>query len=387
MNIRIKPILAWLTAGIVLFSGAAEAMPLESSAPLSLTAPSYILMEAETNTVIFSHHADEMRETASLVKLMTILLCMEALETGAVTAETPVIVSAQAAKTPGATALLDANSAYPLKELLRACIMASANDAAVALAECIAGSQEAFVAQMNQKAAQLNLTNTHYVNCTGLTADGQHTTAQDCAVIASALCKYPEYFDDAAKWTYTFTHPSGRKTDLTNTNRLVRFYQGCDGMKTGSSPEAKYCICATAANDNLRLIAVVLGASGSQVRFDEAKAMLEYGLTNYRRTNIIARGEMTGYSLPVEHGARESVNIASGKGLSVLLKSGQEKLLSVELSLPQSITAPMQQGDAVGEIHVLLDGRQIASLPAVLSEDVRLPGFIEGFVRILKGWQ
>lgn len=379
-------ILAWLMVGIFLLSSA-SAQPLEESTALTLTAPAYILIEADTGTVIFEKNADEARQAASLTKLMSILLFMEALESGAVTLESQVTVSPKAAATPGSTALLDANSTYRLDDLLRGCIVASGNDACVALAEYVAGSEEAFVARMNQRAQELSLQNTHFANCTGLTAENQQTTARDLGVIASALCQHSAFFNYSSLWLSNIIHPSGRTTDLTNTNRLVRFYSACDGMKTGSSPEAKYCICATAGKDGMRLIAIVLGASGSQVRFDEARSMLEYGLNTYRRAQIIASGELTGYTVPVTHGARESVPIAAGKGLSMLLKGDQEKQLSVELKLPESITAPMQAGETVGEILVFLNQHQIASLSAVLAEDVRLPGYIEGFHRILHRWR
>lgn len=379
-------ILTWLLVGIFLFSSA-NAQPLEESTSLTLTAPCYILMEAETGTVIFEKNADEKRQTASLNKLMSILLFMEALENGAVSLETPITVSDKAAATPGSTALLDANSTYRLEDLLRACIIASGNDACVALSEHLASSEEAFVARMNERAQQLSLNNTHFTNCTGLSDSTQYTTARDLAAVASELSRYPAYFSYSSLWLSNIVHPSGRTTDLTNTNRLVRFYTGCDGMKTGSSPEAKYCICATAEKDGMRLIAIILGASGSQIRFDEARSMLEYGLNTYQRTQIIASGEMTGYTVPIAHGARESVPIAAGKGLSMLLKTGQEKELSVTLALPESVRAPLPAGETVGSIQVYLGDRQIASLPAVLSEDVRLPGYIEGFLRILEQWR
>ena len=387
MKNSLYKILAWVMAGIFLLPKAGSAQPLEDKTSLTLTAPSYILMEAGTNTVIFEQNADEKRQAASLIKLMTLLICMESLENGAVTLETLVTVSDKAAKTPGSTALLDTNSTYRLEDLLRSCIIASANDAAVALAECIAGSEEAFVQRMNKRAKELRLKNTHYVNCTGLTVEGQYTCASDTAIVASLLSQFHSFFSYSSLWLSSLVHPSGRTTDLTNTNRLVRFYSGCDGMKTGSSPEAKYCICATAQKDGMRLIAVVLGASGSQVRFDEARSMLEYGLSIYKRATVIESGELTGYTVAVTHGARESAEIAAGKGLSMLLKDGQEKHLTVELSLPESIAAPMQKGDQVGDIQVLLNGKQIASLPAVLHDDVRLPGYIEGFLRILNCWR
>lgn len=379
-------ILTWLMVGIFLFSNA-NALPLEENPSLSLTAPSYILIEADTGTVIFEKDADHPRQVASLTKLMSILLFMEALESDTVSLDTQVTVSPKAASTPGSTALLDANSTYRFEDLLRGCIVASGNDACVALAEHISGSEEAFVALMNQRAQELNLQRTHFVNCTGLTAAQQQTTARDLGVVAAQLCQHKLFFNYSSLWLSNIVHPSGRTTDLTNTNRLVRFFSGCDGMKTGSSPEAKYCISATAAHNGMRLIAIVLGASGSQVRFDEARSMLEYGLNTYRRTQIIDSGELTGYTIPVERGARESVPIAAGKGLSMLLKGDQEKQLSVQLSLPESIRAPMPAGEIVGNILVFLQNKQIASLPAVLAEDVRLPGYIEGFLRILHRWR
>lgn len=381
-----RTILAWLMAGIFLLS-AGLAQPLEDVCPLAISAPAFILMESGTNAVIFERNSNEKRQAASLIKLTSILIFMEALENGSVTPDTPVTVSTTAAKTPGSTALLDANSMYRYDDLLRCVIIANANDATVALAECLAGSEESFVSLMNAKASSLGLTNTHYVNCTGLSAEGQYSSAYDIAIIASQLCRFPTYSEYASLWISTLVHPSGRVTDLTNTNRLVRFYESCDGMKTGSSGEAKYCICATAKNDSLRLITVCLGASSSQARFNEAKAMLEYGLDNYKRTTVIEHGELTGYTLPILRGARDKIDIAAGKGLSLLLRSGQEKQLSVELSLPENLMAPLSKDDVIGEIRVHLNQQPIAVLPAVPADDVRLPGYFEGFIRILANWR
>ena len=380
---------ALLLAGIYLFSLClpAAAQSLEASPPIALTAPSCILVEAETGTVIFEKNADDQRPVASVTKLMTILLLMERIDQGALALTDKVTVSKNAASATGSTALLDAGAVYPVDDLLRGTIIASGNDSAVALAEHVAGSEEAFVALMNRKAAEMGLTGTHYVNCTGLPAQGQHTTARDVATIACAVCRYPLYFTYSSQWLSKITHPSGRVTDLTNTNRLVRFYTDCDGLKTGSTNEAKYCVAATASRGGMRLIAVVLGASGSQVRFDEARAMMDYGFATYTRTQVIQSGELTGFSVPVTRGARDSVEIAAGKGLSMLLRAGQAQQLSVELVLPDSVQAPMQAGEEVGLVRVLLNGTVVAELPAVLAQDVRLPGYLEGFLRILEGWR
>ena len=389
MLLRKKAIPALLLAGIFLFSGlgSAQAQPLEREAPVALTAPCYLLMEAETGTVIFEKNADERRPVASVTKLMTALLLLEKIENGQMALTDPVTVSKNAAAAPGSTALLDAGAVYPVGDLLRAAIVASGNDSAVALAEHAAGSESSFVALMNQKAADMGLKNTVYVNCTGLPAEGQYTCARDVAAIARAVCRYPLYFENSSLWLSQITHPSGRVTDLTNTNRLVRFYADCDGLKTGSTNEAKYCIAATAQRNGMRLIAVVLGADTSQHRFDDARAMLDYGFGAYTRTQVIAAGDLTGYQLPVTRGAKDAVQVAVGKGLSMLLRPGEAERLRVELSLPESIQAPQPAGTAVGVARVLLDGQVVAELPAILAEDARLPGYLEGIQRIREQWR
>jgi len=388
MKLFHKAIPALLLAGILSFSTVqASAQPLEAEAPIALSAPSYLLMEADTGTVIFEKNADEQRQAASVTKLMTILLILERIDAQQLALNDMVTVSGNAAATTGSTALLDAGAAYPVEDLLRATIVASGNDSAVALAEHVAGTEPEFVRMMNERAAALGLTGTAYVNCTGLPAQGQHTTARDIAAVARAVADHPLYFTYSSLWLSNITHPSGRVTDLTNTNRLVRFYPGCDGLKTGSTNEAKYCIAASAEKNGMRLIAVVLGANTSQTRFDEARAMMEYGFSTYTRTQVISAGDLTGYQLPVVRGARNSVDIAVGKGLSMLLRAGQAEKLRIELRLPESIQAPLPAGEQVGTARVLLDGTAVAELPAVLAQDVRLPGFLEGFVRIRELWR
>lgn len=365
----------------------AMAKPLEEGTPMTLTAPGAVLMEAETGAVIFEKKADERRPAASITKLMTILLVLERLETGEITLEDRVTVSQAAAAQTGSQAFLDAHQGYPLKDLLKSTIIASGNDSAAALAEYIAGTEEGFARLMNEKAEQLGLLNTHYVNCTGLPAENQYTSARDVALISREIARYPLYFQYSSTWLDTLTHPSGRVTDLTNTNRLVRFYQDCDGFKTGSTNEAKYCLSATAERNGTRLIAVVLGVPNSQTRFDEARAMMDYGFATYTRTQVARPGDLTGVQLPVKMGARDQVDVALGSGLSMLLKSGQAGKLSFETELPESLTAPVEAGQEIGKIRVLLEGQLVAELPAVTAQKVGLPGMMEGFVRLFAQWQ
>ena len=380
-----------LTALVMCFSWAGPSAladsALEQGTPMTLTAPSAILMEADTGTVIFEKNADERRPVASVTKLMTLLIVLEKLDSGAVTLDDRITVSPAAAAQPGSQAFLDAYAAYSLKDLLKATVIASANDGAAALAEYIAGTEEHFVTLMNERAAALGLDNTHYVNCTGLPAQGQYTTARDVAVISREVTRHPAYFTYSSTWLDTLTHPSGRVTDLTNTNRLVRFYKDCNGLKTGSTSEAKYCLSATAERKGMRLIAVVLGVPNSQTRFDEARAMMDYGFATYARVQVAGKGDLVGVTVPVKLGARDAVDVALGGGLTMLLRAGQEGQLSFETSLAEQVTAPVRAGDELGTVRVLLGGKAIAEIPAVAAQDVRLPGLLEGFFRLWENWR
>ncbi|MBR6185956.1 MAG: D-alanyl-D-alanine carboxypeptidase [Clostridia bacterium] len=367
--------------------GAALAEPLEEGAPMTLTAPSAILMEAETGAVIFEKNADDARPAASITKLMTLLLVLEKLEKNGITLEDRVTVSPQAAAQPGSQAFLDAGAQYPLRDLLKATIISSANDGAAALAEYLAGTEESFVRLMNQRAEEMGLQNTHYVNCTGLPAQGQYTCARDVAAISREIARHPAYFSYSATWLDSLTHPSGRVTDLTNTNRLVRFYPGCDGFKTGSTSEAKYCLSATAEKNGMRLIAVVLGVPSSQTRFDEARAMMDYGFSAYTRVRAAQAGDLVGLSVPVRLGARDQVEAALENGLDLLLRTGDESKLRFEAALADSVAAPVHAGDPLGHVDILLDGKRIARIPAVAAHDVRLPGLLEGFFRMMENWR
>ena len=368
---------------LILLPVTALAAPLEEGAPMTLTAPSAILLEADTGAVIFEKNADERRPVASITKLMTLLMALEKLDEGSMTLEDKITVSPAAAGQPGSQAFLDAYAVYPLKDILKATIIASANDGAVALAEYIAGTEDGFVTLMNQKAEDLGLENTHYVNCTGLPADGQYTCARDVAAISREVVKHPTYFTYSSTWLDSLPHPSGRTTDLTN----VRFYKDCDGLKTGSTSEAKYCLSATAERNGMRLIAVVLGVPNSQTRFDEARAMMDYGFANYSHVQVARTGDLVGVQVPVKLGAREAVDAALGSGLSLLLRNGQQSQLSFETHLPEFLTAPVEVGEPLGTVQVLLAGRPIAELPAVAAYSVRLPGLLEGFFRLLENWR
>lgn len=381
---KMKTGLAALVTALLLLPGIAQAdeLPMKAEAPITLTSPSAILCEASTGQVIFEKNADERRPVASVNKVMTILLTLEAVDEGRVSLEDQVTVSPRAASMGGSQAFLDAGERYKLSELLKTVIVASANDSAVALAEHLAGTEESFVRLMNTRAEELGLTNTHYANCTGLPAQEHYTTARDVAKLSAQLDLHPIYYRYSTIWMDEIKHRGGRVTSLTNTNRLIRFYPGCDGYKTGSTNEARYCVSATAKKEGMRLIAVVLGTPAGQTRFDEARAMLEYGFANVQLVTPIAEGQALDMTVPVRLGGRDEVSVLSGGTCSLLERRGEKNALSLEAALVEKVNAPVYAGDVLGEIRVKRGDEVVAVVPAVAGEDVQLPGMVDALIRI-----
>ena len=381
---KMKTGLAALVTALLLLPGIAQAdeLPMKAEAPITLTSPSAILCEASTGQVIFEKNADERRPVASVNKVMTILLTLEAVDEGRVSLEDQVTVSPRAASMGGSQAFLDAGERYKLSELLKTVIVASANDSAVALAEHLAGTEESFVRLMNARAEEMGLTNTHYANCTGLPAQEHYTTARDVAKLSAQLDLHPIYYRYSTIWMDEIKHRGGRVTSLTNTNRLIRFYPGCDGYKTGSTNEARYCVSATAKKEGMRLIAVVLGTPAGQTRFDEARAMLEYGFANVQLVTPIAQGQALDMTVPVRLGGRDEVSVLSGGTCSLLERRGEKNALSLEAALVEKVNAPVYAGDVLGEIRVKRGDEVVAVVPAVAGEDVQLPGMVDALIRI-----
>ena len=381
---KMKTGLAALMTALLLLPGIAQAdeLPMKAEAPITLTSPSAILCEASTGQVIFEKNADERRPVASVNKVMTILLTLEAVDEGRVSLEDQVTVSPRAASMGGSQAFLDAGERYKLSELLKTVIVASANDSAVALAEHLAGTEESFVRLMNARAEEMGLTNTHYANCTGLPAQEHYTTARDVAKLSAQLDLHPIYYRYSTIWMDEIKHRGGRVTSLTNTNRLIRFYPGCDGYKTGSTNEARYCVSATAKKEGMRLIAVVLGTPAGQTRFDEARAMLEYGFANVQLVTPIAQGQALDMTVPVRLGGRDEVSVLSGGTCSLLERRGEKNALSLEAALVEKVNAPVYAGDVLGEIRVKRGDEVVAVVPAVAGEDVQLPGMVDALIRI-----
>ena len=295
-------------------------------------------------------------------------------------------MSKNAAGMGGSQVLLDTGEVQTLDILLKSTVVGSANDAAVAIAEHLYGSQELFVKQMNARAQALGMKDTVFVNCTGLPAQGQHTTARDVARMAAALFGHELYYKYAGIWMDKVDHGDGRVTDLTNTNRLIRFYDGCDGGKTGSTNEAGYCIAATAKRGGMRLIAVVLGGSSGKKRFACAEKMFDHGFANYRLLTAAERGTRVRGEMPVTGGSLDSVPLALDGDLTLLMNKAEAAEIELKPNLPPSVAAPVAAGDEIGSVDILLNGRTIARIPVAAADSVARQGFPDAWRRLWEGW-
>ena len=340
-----------------------------------VTAEAAVLMEKETGTVLFEQNAHARLEPASVTKIMTILLIAEAIESGVMSRSDMVTVSASAAEMGGSQVYLEEGEQMTVDDLLKATVVSSANDAAVALAEQLAGSESAFVAQMNRRAAELGMEDTTFVNCTGLPAEEHLTSAWDIALMSRALISH-----DFIKRYTTIWMDSIRNGafGLANTNKLIRFYDGATGLKTGSTDTALYCLSATAEREGMELIAVVLKAPTSSDRFETAKSLLNFGFSNYTLLNV----ESEAAPIPVTLGTADAVLPTPAEPPRVLVEKRQAADVTWEAETAETLEAPVEAGTQVGQIRILLDGVQLRAIPLVAPEGVPRLTFGQIFARV-----
>lgn len=353
------------------FEGADLETPLEENLQanaaigetLQLGAKSAILMEFNTGTILYEQSADLKLPPASITKIMTLILVMEAIEGGKMSLEDKVTASEHAASLGGSQIWLEEGEVMTVDELLRATVIASANDATVALAEAVSGSEEGFVAEMNKKAQALGMNNTHFVNSYGLDAEGHLTTAHDVAIMSAELMKYPLMRQYTEKTTDTLR---GGESELVNTNKLIRYYDGCFGLKTGTTSGAGSCLSAIAEREGLTLIAVVLGSPTSKERFSATAKLLDFGFANYSFAEIEADTE--GFSdILVRRGTAKQITPAAGEKFFALLEKGSEKDITQEIELPTELTAPVREGETVGYVHIMLGEEELGVIPITAS--------------------
>lgn len=349
---------------------------------VAVTAKEAILV-SEDGQVLAEHNATEHRPIASMTKIMTLLCVYDALDDNKISLDDQVCVSERAASMGGSQVFLEQGGTYTVNNLIKSVVVCSANDSCVALAEHVSGSVESFVKTMNEKCAELGLVDTHFDNCTGLPAVSQYSCAKDVSVMLRNLVKHPHYFSCSRIWMEDFAHPGGRVTGMTNTNKLVRFYQGCDGGKTGFTSEAGHCLAATAVRNGMRVFAVVVGATDSKTRFKEVSDMFNYAFANYEQKVYLADNEKVG-DIDVVGGKAKSAEVVSDGQLTFFGKKGQSAC-TVTVEQHDHIQAPVRKGDIIGTARLLRDGEEVASVKLVAACGVEAKSYMDYVKEIICG--
>lgn len=329
------------------------------------------LIDFESGREIFAKGENEKRPIASMVKIMTLLLTFESVNRGEIAFDDRVCVSHNAAKQIGSEMFLDEGQEYLVSDLIKGVVTMSANDASVALSEHIATSEDLFVKLMNDRAKQLGMTNTLYANATGLpTKQEQYSTAKDATVVMRELAKNKEYYKYSTIWLEDFKHPSGRVTQLANTNKLIRHYKGCDAGKTGYTDSAKYCLAATAIRDKMRVVGAVLGAENSKERFRAMSTLFNYAFSNYKKQNLINCNKPLSFEVDISKGKKDKFKISAEKDVSILLSKSDEKP-QLKYEINKNICAPIKKGDVVGKVKVMLANKVVESVNIVAYEEIK----------------
>lgn len=358
---------------------------------VDISAPSAVLMEGSTGEIIYEKNANERLIPASITKIMTLLLIFESMEKGKFTLEDEVTVSEYAASMGGSQVYLEPFETQKVNDMIKCISIASANDASVAMAEYIAGSEEEFVKMMNQKAIELGMKDTHFLNCCGLDDDiteGHYSSAYDVALMSRELItKYPQISEYSTVWMDTITHVTKKgesEFGLTNTNKLVRIYKGITGLKTGSTSKAKYCLSATAKRDGMDLIAVVMKAPEPKVRFQDASKLLDYGFANCSLF-VDDNKDVILEDIPIKVAVKDRFLGCVLEPFSyVCLKGVSKEAITKEIQLNETIVAPIEQGDQVGVVVFSLDGKKIGEVPIVSQESVKKATY---FDYVKKAWK
>lgn len=351
-----------------------------SDTAVEVTAPSAILMEMTTGTVLYEKDADTARPPASVTKVMTMLLIFDALAEGKIQLEDKVTTSEYASSMGGSQVFLETGEKQTVETLLKCISIASANDACVAMAEYISGNEEEFVRQMNLRAEGLGMKHTHFVNCNGLDAEGHETSARDIALMSrELLLKYPEIHNYCTIWMENITHTTSKGSSefgLTNTNKLIRQYEYATGLKTGSTGKAKFCVSATAEKNGVSLIAVIMGAEDSKARFKDAVTLLNYG---FGKCQMYTDENMPSLDpISVTGGIQESISLEYEKEFTYLDTTGANlNAVTSRLQIPDKVNAPVKKGDTVGQRIYYLDEKEIGSVNLLAEETVKKAGFFD----------
>ena len=348
-----------------------------------VNAPSAILVEQTSGQVLYELNADEKLPIASVTKTMTMLLIMEALDSGKINLTDTVSTSEYAASMGGSQVFLEPGEEMPVEDMLKAVVVASGNDAAVAMAEFIAGTESAFVEMMNKRAKELGCKNTHFINCNGLDETAEHySTARDVALISCELLRHPKIQDYTTIWMDTLRNG---EFGLSNTNKLIRFYNGANGIKTGSTSTAKYCLSASAKRDNMQLVAVILAAPSTADRFSSATRLLDYGFANYAVVNAAEKiGELS--PVPVIGGKADTASVQADSSVNFIVKKGNQDKVEVSISFDEPIKAPVDKNQALGTATLTINDEKVAVCNLLATEEVKRMNIATMLGKVMKRW-
>ncbi len=345
----------------------------------TITAPSAVLMETSSGKILFEKNPHEQRPCASITKVMTMLLVCEAIDNGKLSLDDTITASAHAASMGGSDIWLEEGETMSADDMIKATVVASANDAAVALAEHLCGSEEVFVEKMNEKASQLGMKDTVFKNCNGLDEDGHITSAYDVAVMSRELMKHEMIFDYTSIW---LDNLRGGKTQIVNTNKLLKTYNGITGLKTGTTNDAGCCMAASAKRGDMSLVAVVLGCNSGKERFSDAAALLDYGFANFSVTQLKAPEDLP-KTIKVENGMQGNIGIGCDVNASIVLDKNSSSKIVSKIDLPESIEAPVVSGQKLGTVTYSLDGNAVKSFEITALQDAEKISFASVFSVLL----
>ncbi len=375
-----KKIMSVILVLMLFFASSVSVLADEEKANVKISAKSAILMNAETGEVLFEYNANERMPEASITKIMTLLLVFEAIDSGKISYEDEVRCSAHAASMGGSQIWLEEGEVMTVDELLKAAVVGSANDASVALAEHVAGSHESFVVMMNDRARELNMTQTSYKNCTGLDAEGHLTSALDVAIVSAELLSHEDILNYSTIWMDTLRNG---EFELANTNKLLRSYSDAIGLKTGTTSQAGCCVSAAARRDKMTLIAVVMGAPNSKSRFADAAALLDYGFANWEIASV-ADYMLETEKIKVKAGMERSLSTAAMLEGYVIVEKGRRPDIAVETKYDGEVTAPVVSGQTVGSVRLSLDGGTLGEYKIITTGGTERVTFGRAFVCMLK---
>ncbi len=376
-------ILLAFVLGIGCFFGARHK---HAYAEQTIKSKSAYLIDYRTQTELYKCNEEEKLPIASMCKIMTLNLCFDAIERGDISLDDKVVVSNNASGMGGSQIFLECNAEYSVEQLIKGIVVASANDACVAMAERLYGSEEAFVEKMNEKAIELGMTNTVFVNCTGLPKSGQFSTASDVAKMFCELLNHKDYYAFSRIWIDEINHPNDRVTQISNTNKLIRFYNGCDGGKTGYTSEAGHCVCASAERNGLRLVSVIIKAPDSKTRFKEASELFNYGFSNYQTKTVIDNSLPLDLTINIENGKQQSLPIIAEKSFYILTKKGEKTALEVDFEPIDIVKAPINKGEIVGKLVVYKDAIEIGSINVLANCSVAKKSYLNRIKDVIDNW-